>query len=354
MEGYLIEIIDNLLRYKESPKKATIKLKKASHNNDLCPAFEKRFRMILDCFQKYQKVVYDIQGFNDKGTDIMLRFGKDDFQKYIAFQIKSYKDIEKKNYLEKLKLQFYDSKNHFENKMEQYYILLCTDALKHRNKIRQIKNEFSKTKEITVIDPTYILTFFKVNELKINAQIEGMLKDEDIVFERAKNLIGDLTPSEVAILITIIGKLIFGGKREINFKEIKEVHFIRSIYSYLPDIDRDLYFYDEEDEYLGNDLDEEDILDNDKIVGRSFEERFYEDLEYLNIDFITLDTRSESFKVELEYIQPIQSILLDAIVRYEYDLNDLLEYGFNALGVLKRFDLEDIFEIEKENLWEIL
>ena len=84
-------------------------------------------------------------------------------------QIKSYDDLEKNEYLSKLRLQYDDALDEYGEKLLHYYILLCSDEEKHKNRLRQINNKFSKKTNVTVIEPTYVYVFLTHSQLRINA-----------------------------------------------------------------------------------------------------------------------------------------------------------------------------------------
>lgn len=351
MDPTLISVIDELLRYKEGSAKKTIIFKNIKHNNDLCPAVERQLRNILDSFLKYHRVVYDIQGLSDRGTDVILRIyeNNDDNkrQKFLAFQIKSYGDIQSNNYLVNLRTQYFKTLSNYQDNLENYYILLCTDINKHRNKIRQIKNEFVTFNNITIIDPTYMLNFLKLNQMRINALIECILKEDDLVYEKAVKAIISNTPTEIALLLTISLEVIITGKKIIDPEIIKDNLFMKEIYNCIPDFPREHYEYDNEYfEYSNDDIQELNI-----DMKRSFEERFYDDLENLDTEIISINLRTGLIEVKVDLVLPIQAILLDSLVRYDYNIhsgnyNNILKYIYHSLNIPKLFNIEEYFESE--------
>ena len=124
MIDYLKRLIYDLLFFRRAPLAETGWFLDKKHNNVLVPQFDIRIGDVLDCFEKYQRVVYDTQGIRDHGIDVLLRYDigeKDESpMRYIGFQIKSYSDLCDKNWLTKLKAQVLDAHNYV--KMEDFYI----------------------------------------------------------------------------------------------------------------------------------------------------------------------------------------------------------------------------------------
>jgi len=333
-EQLLIEVIDGLLRYKQNTIKSTEVFKSMKHNKNLCPAVDKISKSILDCFNKYQKVVYDIQGIGDRGSDILIRFGQKNFDKYIVMQIKSYDDLEKDIYLSKLRLQFDDASDEYGEKLVHYYILLCTDEEKHKNKIRQINNKFSKKTNVTVIEPTYMISFLTHSQLRINAFVEYLTKKEDIVYKNALRVINELTPTEIAIVLSLSFDVIEYGTRIFNKERILNDSFILETSSKTPDYERNYYFRDYE--YF----DEDYISELKKVLNRKIEDRISNDLDYLQDNYLWINNTTGEYEIDIKYFKPLLSILLDSQIRFKYEKNELLKYMFNLFRIFERYNLE--------------
>lgn len=330
----LIKTIDGLLRFDESPQSKTSMFMELKHNSDLCPNIESQINLILNSFEKYRNIAYDIQGFRDEGTDVVLRFGNEDNQKFIAFQIKSYDDLQKGNYLEKIKLQYHDSYHRaYRQKLEHYYLLLCTDINSHRNKIRQIKCEYQNYHNATVINPTYMATFYRLNELRINSYIETLVKEGDYIYKEALKVINDLTPTEIALLLSIVEKFTFDNIFQLEVEDLLYDKFINNIYDTIPDFPRDYYFFKEEKDYFERE--------------RPMKERFTEDLDRLVQEFISVNQNGSLIILENKIVLPLISILIDVNIRYNYTSEYLLMYIFNSLGIIDRFKLSEYFLISE-------
>ena len=352
MIGKLPIIIDELLRYRESPRKVTSRFQELKHNNYLCPVVEQQMNRILDCFIKFHSIAYDIQGINDRGTDIVLRYSiasetGDLISKYVSFQIKSYDDLSSKTYLKDLKAQYFEAKGEYRDSLVHYYVLLCTDKIQHINKIRQIKKIFSISDDTTVIDPIYMATFLRLNPIRISSIVSAVLRDDDIVYEKAFSDLSLYTPTEIAVYTAVVLEMTITSEIKVDIDRINNNAFIRDIYSKVPDYPRDYYFYLEEatfqsnDEETESDLPDKDIEEYDDRK-RDFYIRFSEDVDVLSEGLFDLDATDSMVKVNLEYSRPIQAIILDGMVRYNCSPNYLLEYVFTSLGIMERFGFDDM------------
>ncbi len=69
--------------------------KSYQHNDDLCPAFEKKVELILQAYSRHRATGVDIQGFQDEGADVLLQYKDHDGNiSTFALQVKSYREIE--------------------------------------------------------------------------------------------------------------------------------------------------------------------------------------------------------------------------------------------------------------------
>jgi len=343
MNGAITTVVDELLRYKASSNKDTKIFKKLKHNKHLCPAVEKQGNQILDCFVKYHSVAYDVQGITDRGTDVLLRYytkskSEEPNSRFIAFQIKSYDDLETKKYLKDLKAQCFESMSAFGDLLDQYYILICTDSIAHKNKIRQIKSAFANAENTTIIDPTYAYTFLRLNALRISSVVSAILRDEDLVYEEAVKTIIEFTPTEIAGFLAIVYDSIVSRNSIINFENIYDRLFISDTYNVTPDYPREHFFYIEEKiEEKPHRSVRRLKKQNDKE--RDIKARFAEDIDSLDGRLFSYDGDSHKAMIDFDFSLPIQAIILDAMVRYGYKDDQLLRYLFNSLDVFERFGI---------------
>lgn len=339
-------IIFQLVRFIRSDISKTAFFKAVKHNADLCPRYEEQIDLILQAFQKYQSIAYDIQGPRDRGTDIVIKLPRGDEVNYICFQIKSEDDLKDKDYLKNLKAQFFDTKQNYKNILD-YYILLSCDAIGNKDKIRTIAGDFSKEKNVHVIIPEYALTFYRLGLIQIDALIKAKLGSDDEVYRKALGLVNDIIPTEKAILFYLIWAKIFENSNEVSFNYIYNSCFISAIYSEVPDYDKEWFFTEEENYEDGFDTVEElkedecdyKYKDEDfKIRGLSFEARLAEDLDRLEDTFFS-QKNSGAYELLLPTVYPLITLLLDGHIRYEYEGAELLRYMMSLFAPMKGYKI---------------
>ena len=340
----LSTVIDELFRYRASFPLATKSFRKWKHNADLCPAVEDKLNYVLDCFIKYHSVAYDVQGIHDRGTDILLRLFEGEQpehteRRYISIQIKSYDDLKKSDYLKNLRAQCYEAQQEFGERLDYYFILLCTDAEEHQGKIREIKKAFGASEDVTVIDPTYMVFFLNLTPFRIRVFVDALLRDDDIVHQKARNCFLGMTPTEAAIYLTCAFQRA-ATSDPIDLSKIAKNEFVTSIYERTPDIDRDEVYSLElgvADEVEIDD-EEDSIKKKQKDRKRNIFERFAEDIDRLVGDyFVPADEFSESVYLD-SWALPVQAVLLEVMVRYEYEGTELLNYAYDILGISEQIE----------------
>ncbi len=350
MFEFLSKIVDELLRYREGSILSTKTFRSFKHNKHLCPAVEKKLNTVIECLSKFHNIAYDVQGIHDRGTDVLLRDseGEPEESNYIAFQIKSFEDLNSEDYLTRLKAQCFESQNEYGNKLEQYYILLCTDKSAQENQIREIKKAFGTSSRVTVIDPQYAITFLRLNEIRIAAVVDSVLRKDDLVYKKVRQIIDELTPTEAALTVAILHQSIIDRKANVDLELIRNSRFIKEIYNRVPDYPRDYYFfYDEDLSNISEENDDSEEKTKEKSESyedrkRDFNIRISEDLDLLDGQLFSISGESGEIELDYDYGLPIQAILLDATVRYEYNGDELLNYILNALGVMNIPGVEEL------------
>lgn len=330
------EQIRNLIYYFMQYRRAddTSQFSKLTHNNDLCPMIKYKTEDIIQRFSKYRNITYDIQGFKDEGTDILVRLSNEEITKYICFQIKSNDDLKEKEYLSKIKAQALDTQNSYSNNLLDYYILVCCDVTSdnnkssNTNKIRQIEAALNKVNNVHIIEPSYVLGFLNMSSLHLDVAIKNKLDDEDIILKLAMEIVIDLTPTERALIYFLISQQLYSDDTITQFEDVYYNNFIEKVYIVSPNYYRGWFFIDEDSIYR---------KDRYKKRSKDIKDRIFDDLDYLSDIFIQYGDFN-NITINLTSVLPIASLMLDGSIRYEYNQDQTLEYIMNLLGGMKGLD----------------
>lgn len=310
-----MRLVDELMRYRRTAPSETKAFAGMKHNADLCPRFQQKLESILGSFEKYRKIVYDIQGPSDQGTDVLLREVVADNTWFICLQIKSEDDLHAKDVLKNLKAQFFDSLQRYGDFLVEYYVLLCCDSKKNKDIIRAIAKQFDKQGNVTIIEPEYSLSFLNLGERTIDAIIKAKIGNEDIVYQKALGIVASLSPTERAIVFYFIWRLIYGNDQEIAFANLKSADFLLGIYDSTSPPTKKRYTA------RAN-------------IQRETDERLARDIDYL-CDHMISQTRDGLYTLQFKEVIPLVTIMLDGQIRYGYEDKELLMY------------MMDVFEVEK-------
>lgn len=316
-----VHVLEELLRMRESAISATAWFKTRKHNDDLCPLGEEQVNAVMECFVKFFVLGYDIQGPKDQGTDIVLRYlpSGDSEHQYVALQLKSYDDLKHKDYLRILKAQESDSRGRFRDQLERYYIVLCTDAKEHREKIREIKNAFATAEQVSVINPTFARTFFALTRGQIFSAVQAEVRSGDIVFRQATAIAADLTPTEFATLLLLTKVGINTPDSISSLERLHSDSFLQHVYNSIP-------VYNTRDSYFG----EDEVIVRSDLAQDESAGRFAEDIDKLTGLYVQ-SYANNRWELDIQGLKPLSLLLLDAELRFNMKGNELLEHVYDLL-----------------------
>ena len=340
------DIVTRLIRFHRSPPRADRAFRKLKHDRDLLPRLQTQLEIVLGAYGKFEPLVYDTQGVRDDGSDIVLRWRTENASRaeYIGFQVKSFDDLEKDQYLKLLKSQHFESHTAI-SELRKYFIVLCTDASVHKNKIRSIEAAFKLAENSEVIEPSFAHAFLFMQRTTLEAIVKKTLEAEDYVFREALESLDFSTQSAKALAVFLSVQFVLDGKSRVTFTELAENNVLRSIYEYLrvrqeERIADSVYAYDDEsaddeEESFEADDDEDKYYDEDDdhpIVSEHFESQLISDIE--NVDSYLLQREaSESYRIVVDQLRALNAVSLDALVRYQYSVNELYAYMFSVMGI---------------------
>jgi len=139
----------------------------------------------------------------------------------------------------------------------------------------------------------------------------------------------------------------FKPDQPIVLSDIKNSSFVNDVYKVCPDYDdydvlEERVFYERNPREFKQGC--SDGFDNPfewevKDLQRDLDSRLVDDLDHLDDGRLCVDRSTDSFAVKISEFRAIQSLLLDAYIRYGYTDNELLHFLFGVLGVAERYGL---------------
>jgi hypothetical protein len=339
MQEPLLHSITRLLRYQRAPESATARFRNWKHDADILPKLQQQLEMFLAAHGKFREVIYNTQGILDDGSDMLIRVPppeNDKLPRLICFQAKSFHDLAKDSYMQELKAQRDDTFRKVHG-LEYYFLLLCTDMAdhKHKRKIRNIMAEFRSATLTEVIEPAYAYTFLHHPLTRIDAFVKRIVEEEDIVFRQAILELENLeSPSARALAIylavkaIITGELIFqqgallfnpklhGIYADLREKQASLLESAAEIQPSQPD-DRDNYWEEEAE----------------PIQIAEFDDQLAADLENMEAGVVEAITGTQAIRLLPDQTRGLNAVITDALARYEYGEDQLMEYMLDVMGV---------------------
>jgi hypothetical protein len=208
------ETMSELLNLKGYNKTDTGRFRKLRHNDHLCPGFRERSSAVLDAYKSHRTDVYDIQGPRDEGVDVLLTY-EDNGRHRLGLQIKSFHEIEAwrlkqdKGFVQRLKAQHWAATQNL--KVEDYYIVLCTDEREHKDQIRLICSEFKQSNRIKIVLPRTALAFFDLSDMEVQARVTRLLCQQDTILEAAVRVVEEMPPDRAFLLIALVCRAFEAG-----------------------------------------------------------------------------------------------------------------------------------------------
>jgi hypothetical protein len=343
MRESTLDSIIRLMRYQRSPLAITRKFREWKHNADILPKLQNQLEVILEAYGKFEPVVYDTQGIRDDGVDIALRYYPDGFSdqtKIIGFQAKSYDDLSDSNYLQGLKAQHDDAFRKVSG-LSYYFILLCTDGKKHRDKIRQIAGEYKNANLTELIEPAFAYTFFHHPKTRIEALIKRTLGEGDLVLKRALKSLEMPSPAARALAVFLTVKYVLNGSRKYVIEELTSDFTLKATYEDLRnrqeealDIANQVELECQIDRSEGDDTSYDDEDDEEKPIQLAdFEQQLAQDIELLEGDLLEMDSGSHNIVLRTDELRPLVAVVADALARYEHNDNELMSYMFSVMCI---------------------
>jgi hypothetical protein len=204
-------LIANALRYTPAPVADTARLRQFRHDADLLPRLQVQLQRVLEGFHRDSNVVYDIQGRNDNGCDLLVRLTTSHDCQFIGFQVKSHRELLTEDAVNLLIRQHFDAKQRYAPLLK-FYIFLAADlseAGPQHRVIRAIQQRFSTEANVVIISPQYAESFLRLSNTAIDALITQTMRTGDPLTEAARS---DLRrhPVAAAVLLRLVERRLSG------------------------------------------------------------------------------------------------------------------------------------------------
>ncbi len=340
MQEPLLHSVTRLLRYQRIPEAATARFRTWKHDADILAKLQQQLETFLAAHGKFREIIYNTQGILDDGSDIVIRvppLENDTSPRLICFQAKSFNDLTKDSYMQELKAQRDDSLRKVHG-LEYYFLLLCTDMTdhKHKKKVHNIMAEFRSAPLTEVIEPAYAYTFLHHPLTRIDAFVKRTVEEEDIVFKEAMLELENLeSPSARALTIYLAVKAITTGELIFQQDGLLSSSRLHGIYRNLREKQASLLEnaaemqpsqpHDDDNNYWGE--------QDEPIQIAEFDDQLAADLENMEAGVVEAVTGTQALQFLPDQTRALSAVITDALARYEYGENQLMEYMLDVMGV---------------------
>jgi hypothetical protein len=293
---------------------------------------------LLAAHGKFREVIYDTQGIRDDGSDVVLRIppvGGETTPRLICFQAKSFDDLTKNSYMQELKAQRDDTFRKVQG-LDYYFLVLCTDMKAHQARVRNVMAEFKSAMLTEVIEPAYAYTFLNYPATRIDAFVKRTVEAEDLVFKDALSELGNYGPSAQALAIYIAVKSILTGESVFEQDELLDSAALRSIYGELRQKQALLLEAAAQNDRSSDDDEDDDWAEQweeEPIQISEFQEQLATDLDIIESGVATQITGTQSIRFLAGQMRALSAIIADALARYEYQPDQLMNYMFDVMGI---------------------
>ncbi len=209
------EMLAELLKGRRVDPASTKVFRNYGHDADLCPRFERQVSTMLDVYRAYGQEVSDIQSVRDDGIDILLRYeNRAGEARTAAIQIKSDHEFDewkrkKLPLAQTLKSQYATA---IENaRVDDFYVLLCVDAVEHRSRIRTLCSETKNFKKCHMVKPQDLLDLFNMSDIDLWGRTTRLLCHNDTVLKKASDELSAEDADVAFFLIRLVCRF-FEGK----------------------------------------------------------------------------------------------------------------------------------------------
>jgi hypothetical protein len=220
------EMLAELLKGRKVSPQDTGAFAGLRHDKDLCPTFARQVSMMLDVYRAYGQEVHDMQSFRDDGVDVLLRYeDAHGSQRLAGIQIKSDDEFckwekEKLPLVATLKSQYATA---FQNvRLDEYYVLLCVDAVRHQGRIRTVCSELKNFAKLTIVEPQDLLDLYEMDGTELWGRATRLLCHNDTVLKLATEEVDGDVPDVGYFLVALVCRA-FSGDYHVTDADLFEL-----------------------------------------------------------------------------------------------------------------------------------
>jgi hypothetical protein len=189
------------------PSFSPVSFSHLQRDSDLYPAFHDKAERILASFEKYRPITYRVE--QEPDADIMMRYSSPTIlqgkERYIGIGITSFDEFEKDDDLvSKIKTRIQRAGRGHGEKLDRYFLLLCTDDRKHKGKIQAIREALAADTAVVVVEPANAWFFYAMEETVIDAVSDQLLYPNDYVRQQAREQITDIGKRKLILLLSCL------------------------------------------------------------------------------------------------------------------------------------------------------
>jgi hypothetical protein len=195
----------------------TSEFKELQHNADLCPLVEDRVRHVAERYNFQSGVIYDVQGPQDEGADVMIRLAGSEGQEFVCFQVKSDRELTADKLDTLLRAQYVQAADAY-HPMVRYYLLPFADVelginrgknwKDRREIVKRINGVFKRTANVLVVQPEMLKTFVELTDTRIDAFVKAVIGQDDFVLNECRQELAALPEDYSAIVANLCARFV--------------------------------------------------------------------------------------------------------------------------------------------------
>ncbi len=341
------ELLEQFLTARRAYEFETVEFVARRHNDDLVPGLDRLLSQIASSYGYFTALSFETQGINDNGSDVTVRFrdlgsDPDALHRVLGFQIKSHTELLDKGIVSTIKAQRDDAFRKIPD-LAHYYIVLCADEVTLKKRLNAVRAEFINADRTTVISPVQALRFYHYEPFHIDGQVKRLVDEKDVVLREFQAALVDIpTDTAKALVCFLTAILLSDGTPSVTVRDVLHgplgVVYGRLIEAAIAQEKRLVVARGTADELYdleGDVFDDQGAHDVATLIIPSLDAdtALAIDIAHIEGDFSQQSHDGEYLSLMVKSVTPIIAVAAEAIVRYDYSLNDLIPYLLDVAGL---------------------